>query len=199
MNIFKRFFLLIFLAPYIFGFAPQDSSYTEWHIGAGGGQYTYSDCSGEHTSQYYDAGIRVTQKYKSHWRTGASISVLPSQERLILFGYPDLAYDNGVFSLGTTGLRIGYLERTFFEVKIFDEIPYTSGRGLFRTGVGTLIAQDGTRLWLGVNAGIYRNWGLGTSIEFPMNANTYLSLTGRYGEYLDIPEYGVSLGVKIRH
>jgi hypothetical protein len=196
----KCFFIILLLAPYIVGFAPQDSSSTELHIGAGGGQYTYKDCSGEHTLGYYDAGVRVTQKFKSPWRLGASISIIPSSnDHVVIFGYPDFAFDNGGFSIGTTGLRVGYLERTFFEVKFLDEIPYASGRGIFRTGVGTLLTQEGTRLWLGANAGIYREWGLGTSLEFPMDANTYLSLTGRYGEHHEIPEYGISLGVKIRY
>ena len=195
----KRFSILCFLAPYIFGFAPQDSSYTEWHIGAGGGQYTYEDCSGEHTSHFYDAGYRVTQKFKSPWRLGGSVSAIPSNEHLLIFGYPDFAYDNGFFSLGTTGLRIGYLERTFFEIKCLDEIPYATGKGLFRIGMGTPISQNGTRLWMGANAGIYQNWGFGTSLEFPLQANYSLSLTGRYGEHHEIPEYGISIGLKIRH
>jgi hypothetical protein len=194
----KYFFVIIFLAPYIVGFAPQDSSYTEWSIGAGTGQYTYEDCSGTHTSRFNDAGIRVTKKFESHWRAGASISTIPSHEHLRVFGYPDIAYDNGIFSLGTTGLRVGYLERTFFEMKFFDEIPYTSGRGLFRMGIGIPITQNGTRLWLGANTGMYYNWGFGTSLEFPLQANYSLSLTGRYGEHNSIPEYGISLGLKIR-
>jgi hypothetical protein len=196
----KCFFIILFLAPYIVGFAPQDSSYTEWNIGAGTGQYTYEDCSGSHTSYFYDAGVRVTKKFESHWRAGASVSVIPSSaDHVVFFAYPDIAYDNGVFSFGTTGLRIGYLERTFFEVKFLDEIPYASGRGIFRTGVGTQLTQEGTRLWLGANRGIFQEWGLGTSLEFPMDANTYLSLTGRYGEHNKIPEYGISLGCKIRY
>jgi len=195
----KCIFIIIFLAPYIVGFAPQDSSYTEWHIGAGTGQYTYSDCSGEHTSKFTDAGIRITKKYESPWRTGATISLYPSAERLGIFAYPDIAYDNGFASLGTTGIRIGYLERTFFEVKAFDEIPYATGRGLFRAGIGTPITQNGARLWMGVNRGVYQELGFGTSLDFPIDANTYISLTGRYGEHKDIPEYGVSLGLKIRY
>ena len=194
----RRYFILLFLTPYIIGFAPQDSSYTEWNVGAGSGQYTYADCSGEHTSHFYDAGMRITKKYKSPWRIGASVSAIPSNEHLILFGYPDFAYDNGIFSLGTTGLRIGYLERTFFEIKCLDEIPYATGRGLVRIGVGTPISQNGTLLWMGANAGIFQNWGFGTSLEFPMEANYSLSLTGRYGEHNSIPEYGISLGLKIR-
>jgi hypothetical protein len=194
----RRYFILLFLTPYIIGFAPQDSSYTEWNVGAGSGQYTYADCSGEHTSHFYDAGMRITKKYKSPWRIGASVSAIPSNEHLILFGYPDFAYDNGIFSLGTTGLRIGYLERTFFEIKCLDEIPYATGRGVVRIGVGTPISQNGTLLWMGANAGIFQNWGFGTSLEFPMEANYSLSLTGRYGEHNSIPEYGISLGLKIR-
>jgi hypothetical protein len=196
----KYFFVIIFLAPYIVGFAPQDSSYTELNIGAGTGQYTYEDCSGTHTSRFKDAGVRVTKKFESHWRAGASFSVIPSSyEHVVFFAYPDIAFDNGDFSLGTTGLRIGYLERTFFEIKFLDEIPYASGRGLFRMGIGMPITQNGTRLWLGANTGIYYNWGFGTSLEFPIESNYSLSLTGRYGENKSIPEYGISLGFKIRY
>ncbi|MGD0589938.1 MAG: hypothetical protein ABSA44_03955 [Bacteroidota bacterium] len=194
----KCFFIILFLAPYIVGFAPQDSSYTEWQIGAGGGQYTYEDCSGEHTSHFYDAGIRVTTKLKSPWRLGASISAIPSNGSLTVFGYPDFAYDNGFFSLGTTGLRVGYLERTFFEIKGLDEIPYTTGKGLFRIGMGTPITQNGTRIWMGANVGVYQSLGFGTSLEFPLQENYSLSLTGRYGEHNSIPEYGISLGLKFR-
>jgi len=195
---YKYFFVIIFLAPYIVGFAPQDSSYTELNIGAGTGQYTYNDCNGTHKSRFNDAGIRVTTKFKSPWRIGASISAIPSNDQLNVFGYPDIAYDNGIFSLGTTGLRIGYLERTFFEVKCLDEIPYVSGKGLFRIGMGTSITQNGTRLWIGANTGVYQNWGFGTSLDFPLLTNYSLSLAGRYGEYKSIPEYGISLGLKIR-
>jgi hypothetical protein len=194
----KWFFIIIFLSPYIVGFALPDSSYTEWSIGAGTGQYTYEDCNGTHTSQFYDAGVRITKKFESHWRVGASISAFPSNEQLRIFGYPDLAYDNGSFSFGTTGIRVGYLERTFFEIKCLDEIPYATGKGLFRIGMGTPITQNGTRLWIGANAGIYYNWGLGTSLEFPLEKNYFLTLTGRYGEHNEIPEYGISLGLKIR-
>lgn len=194
----KCFFIILFLAPYIVGFAPQDSSYTEWHIGAGSGQYTYDDCNGTHTSRFNDAGVRITKKFESPWRLGASISAIPSDGHLKVFGWPDLAIDNGIFSIGTTGLRVGYLERTFFEMKFLDEIPYTTGRGLFRIGMGTPITQNGTRIWMGANVGIYQNWGFGTSLEFPLQANYSLSLTGRYGEYNSIPEYGISLGLKFR-
>lgn len=195
----KRIFILCFLAPYIVGFVPQDTSYTELSLGAGRGQYTYEDCSGEHTSQFYDAGVRITKKFESPWRLGASASLIPSDNSLTIFAYPDFAYDNGFFSLGTTGLRVGYLERTFFEIKCLDEIPYATGRGILRIGMGTPITQNGTRLWMGANAGIYQNWGFGTSLEFPMEQNLSLSLTGRYGEHNSIPEYGISLGLKIRH
>ena len=194
----KCLFIILFLAPYIVGFAPQDSSYTEWHIGAGSGQYTYDDCNGTHTSRFNDAGVRITKKFESPWRLGASISAIPSDGHLKVFGWPDLAIDNGIFSIGTTGLRVGYLERTFFEMKFLDEIPYTTGRGLFRIGMGTPITQNGTRIWMGANIGVYQNWGFGTSLEFPLQANYSLSLTGRYGEYNSIPEYGISLGLKFR-
>jgi hypothetical protein len=194
----KYFFVILFLAPYIVGFAPQDSSYTEWHIGAGSGQYTYADCSGEHTSKFSDAGLRVTKKYASHWRTGVSVSLIPSDERLAIFAYPDIAYDNGLVSLGTTGVRVGYLERTFFEIKCLDEIPYATGKGIVRVGIGTPVSENGTRIWVGANRGIYQQWGLGTSLDYPLDANYSLSLTGRYGEHKSIPEYGISLGLKIR-
>jgi hypothetical protein len=194
-----RFKGILILLPYMIGFTPEDSSYSDIQFGAGGGQYTYADCGGNHASEYVDVGFRYTHKYEAPWRIGASISTVPVNNKATFpLLYPDLAYDNGGFSFGTTGLRVGGLNETFFEMKLLDEVPFTSGKGFARIGLNTPVGNNGSRFWLGANSGIYQGWGLSAGTEWPYADNKFLFLNFRYGEKYRVPEYGISLGMRLR-
>jgi hypothetical protein len=194
-----RYLPLAFLFRYIVGFTPPDSSFSEYEIGFGGGQYTYADCSGEHIGKYYDGGVRVTQKFEAPFRIGVSMGSLPLNDNSSIFVYPDIAFDNNNFSFGTTGIRIGRIDKTFFELKGLDEVPFASGRGLFRIGLGIPMKESGSRFWIGANTGPYRQWGLAGGIELKSIDNHFYLINGRYGIRNQIPEFGVSLGLQIRN
>jgi len=53
------------LTPYIVGWSPVDSSYDDYSVGVGGGQYATYDCEGNaHPNSFADAGVKVTHKLK---------------------------------------------------------------------------------------------------------------------------------------
>jgi len=191
-----RYLSLVLLFPYIVGFTPPDSSYSECQIGLGGGQYTYADCSGEHIGKYYDFGARVTHKFEAPFRIGATISSFPIDDKSIAFVFPDIAFDNENFSIGTTGLRLGGIDKIYWELKWLDEVPFASGRGLYRVGLGLPITESGTRLWIGTNRIPYMKWGFAGGVEIKTRENQYLFINGRYGERNRAPEFGLSLGIK---
>lgn len=194
----KRLLIFLFLAPYIMGLTPPDSSYDEVQIGAGGGQYVYKDCNGEHVGKFYDAGARITHKFEAPFRIGVTISSIPLDDRTALFPYPDLAFDNDSFSLGTTGVRLGRIDDMYFELKGLDEAPFATGRGLLRCGVGLPLSERGTRLWIGANRGPYMNWGAAAGLDFKVGNNQFIVINGRYGEWHQKSEFGLSLGLRLR-
>ena len=130
-----RTLLLLLLAPYIVGFTPDDTSYTDIAFGLGAGQYHYSDCSNSYRQSYRDIGVKVTHK-ESHVRVGLSAGLTSLTRSITGFAYPDLAYDPGTFSIGTTGLRIGREDNLYGEISVADQIPFYSGKGFARVGVG---------------------------------------------------------------
>jgi hypothetical protein len=195
----KRCMVFLFLAPYITDWAPPDSSYDEVQIGAGGGQYVYKDCSGEHTDRFSDGGARITHKFEAPFRIGAAVSLVPSDGHTVVVPYPDLAFDNGYLSLGTTGLRLGRIDDTYFELRALDDAPFATGRGLFRCGVGLPLAERGMHLWIGANRLPYENWGAAAGLDFKLANNRFIVINGRYGEHGNVPEFGLSLGLRLRY
>jgi hypothetical protein len=195
----KRYTIFLFLAPYITGFTPPDSSYDEVQMGVGGGQYAYKDCSGTHSDRFIDGGARITHKFEAPFRVGAAVSLVPSDGRMIVLPYPDLAFDNGSVSLGTTGMRLGRIDDAYFEVKALDEPPFTTGKGLFRCGIGLPLAERRMHVWLGANRIPYENWGAAAGLDFKLTNNQFIVVSGRYGKHLNVPEYGLSLGVRLRY
>ncbi len=193
----------IILLPYIFGFTPADSSYTDFSFGAGGGQYVYEDCSGTHIRPFEEGGASVTTKLKSPFRAGIAAELYVQQEESKssphLFWYPDLALDWRYFSLGTTGIRVGDNDFLYGEVSIANQIPFVAGKGLLHMGIGGNPGAPFSRVWLGINQVPYRGSGLGMQVEFPLENNRFIFLNGRYGNYLSRPEYGFSVGMRIRY
>jgi len=198
---FARVFSFAILLPYTVQYSASDSAYDEIKVGAGNGQYVVQDCSGVHIRSFADAGAAITHKFESPFRIGAHAfgGVAGDNGSPFVFVYPDLALDFKNFSFGTTGLRIGNLDKFYFEIASMDQPPPFSGKGAMRLGVGFGDIHPLSRFWIGTNVIPYNNLGVATQIEFPMHDNQYLFINGRYGTYVDLPEYGISLGLRIRY
>ena len=193
-----KYFLVIILAPYLIGMSPADSSFNEYALGVGSGQYASYDCSGNpHTNSLVDVGFKASHKFESHFRTGASLSVYSINGTIYCFGYPDLAFDAKYFSIGTTGIRLGSEDILYGELSFFDQVPYFSGKGCARIGVGMNVYEN-THLWIGKNTIPYDRPAWAGQIEFPISSGQFLFFNGRYGLSTDIPEYGFSIGTKWR-
>jgi hypothetical protein len=194
---FKMLSFLI-LAPYIVGSSPADSSFDEYAFGIGGGQYATYDCSGQpHPNSIIDVGVKVTHKFEAPFRIGLGASVISLNGKTGVFPYPDLAFDFKYFSLGTTGIRVGEEGGPYGELSVLDQVPFFSGKGCVRMGVG-LKTSEYTRLWLGVNTFPYNKRAFAGQFDFPITNNQFLFLNGRYGESSGVPEYGYSIGTRIR-
>jgi hypothetical protein len=193
-----KYFSVIILAPYFIGMSPADSSYTEYTLGAGSGQYASYDCSGRsYTNSLLDVGFKVSHKYKSHFRAGASLSVYSMNGAIHCIGYPDLAFDAKYFSFGTTGIRLGSEDIIYGELSFLDQVPYFTGKGCARIGVGMNVYEN-THLWIGRSAIPYDRPAWAGQIEFPISSGQFLFFNGRYGLSTNIPEYGLSVGTKWR-
>ncbi len=190
------------LLPYTIQYAASDSSsYDEIKFGAGAGQYVVQDCSGVHTRTFTDAGATITRKFESPFRIGAHVffGEIGDDRAPFAFVYPDLALDFKNFSFGTTGVRVGNLDKFYFELAAMDQPPPFSGNGAMRLGVGLGAIHPFSRFWIGTNVIPYNNFGVATQIEFPIKENQYMFLNGRYGTNVNAPEYGISLGFRIRY
>jgi hypothetical protein len=186
------------LAPYIFGTSPVDSTYSEYSFGIGSGQYASHDCSGNiDRNSIVDAGVKITHKFESPFRIGIGASIASLNGEKKKFIYPDIAFDNNYGSIGTTGVRFGPESGPFLEFSFLDQVPFYTGKGCLRTGV-CINPLDNTKLWLGMNTGPYNKIGFAGQFDFPITNNQFLFLNGRYGESDGIPEYGFSIGTRIR-
>ena len=187
----------ILLIPYIFSVAPPDSSFTEFALGLGTGQYAAHDCSGPHPKTFTDVGFKMTHKFEGPFRVGLIVNPIFSGSRGGVIPYPDLALDWKYFSLGTTGVRVGRLDDIYGELAIGDQVPAFSGRGFVRYGVGWTVADWDTRFWLGQNELPYSQ-GWAGQVDFPVGPGKYVFVNGRLGNYAGIQEYGISIGLRIR-
>jgi len=188
----------LILAPYIVGSSPADSSFDEYSFGVGGGQYATYDCSGQaHPDPIFDVGAKVTHKFEAPFRIGIGASVISCDGNIIAVPYPDLALDFKYFSFGTTGIRIGAEGGPYGELSVLDQVPFFSGKGCFRMGIG-MKTSEYTRLWLGVNQIPYNKSAFAGQFDFPIANNQFLFINGRYGESSGVPEYGFSVGTRIR-
>ena len=130
-------FIFIFLLPYIVGWTPVDSSYSEYVVGVVTGQYATYDCSGNvQKNPFVDGGIKATHKFEAPFRIGVSGSFTRLHDQTTFVPYPDLALDFKYLSLGTTGLRIGSEDDLYGEISLLDQVPASSGKGLLRAGIG---------------------------------------------------------------
>jgi hypothetical protein len=197
LSIIKNISFLI-LGPYMFGLSPADSSYDEYAFGIGGGQYATYDCSGQaHPNSIVDAGVKVTHKFEAPFRVGMCMSFYSLHGETRAVPYPDLALDFKYFSLGTTGVRIGLEGGPYGELSFLDQVPLFTGKGCFRAGVGLKTSED-ARIWLGVNTFPYNKGAFAGQLDFPITNNQFLFFNGRYGESSGVPEYGFSIGTRIR-
>ncbi len=197
LSSFQKLSFLI-LTPYIVGWSPADSSFDEYSVGVGTGQYATYDCAGNaHPNSFNDAGVKITHKFEAPFRAGLIVSSLPNPSSPNIIPYPDLAFDSRYFSLGTTGLRVGDADDIYGEVSMLDQVPLSSGKGFARVGVG-LRAMEDTHFWLGRNIFPYDKGGLAGQIDFPLSTNHFLFINGRYGNSGGVPEYGFSVGTRIR-
>ena len=193
----SRFSFLV-IAPYVVGFTPPDSSYDEYSVGAGGGQFATYDCSSNASpNSFKDGGVKFTHKFASPFRAGVSVSTLPGRNRTNVIPYPDLALDFRYFSLGTTGVRLGDRDDFYAEVAGFDQVPFGSGMGCARAGTGFKIFGD-THLFLGVNTIPYYAGGFAGQIDFPISRNQFIFINARNGNTGGVTEYGISAGLRTR-
>ena len=188
----------LILAPYIVGTSPSDSTFDEYSIGVGGGQYATYDCSGNaHPNSMVDVGVKVTHKFESPFRVGLAASITSVNGEKVGTVYPDLALDYKYFSFGTTGLRVGLENGPYAELSLLDQVPFFSGKGCLRMGV-CMNPTEYTRLWLGINKFPYNNNGFAGQFDFPITSNQFLFFNGRYGKSGGVPEYGFSVGMRVR-
>ena len=197
LNFKYQYFIL--LAPYLVGWTPADSIFDEFSIGAGGGQYVFYDCSGKttHVHTFGDVGVKMIHKFEAPFRVGLNTFIVSDVGHTSAMAYPDLAFDLKYFSLGTTGIRVGSENGTYGEISFLDQVPIFSGKGFLRIGVG-MKATENTRFWLGLNTVPYYTKGLAGQIDFPLSANQFVFINGRYGITAGVPEYGLSAGTRIR-
>jgi hypothetical protein len=195
---FKCLYFLLF-APYLIGWTPADSSFYEFSVGAGGGQYASYGCSGKtiHIHTFGDVGIKMIHKFEAPFRVGLNTFIVSDVGHTNAMPYPDLALDLKYFSLGTTGIRVGSENGTYGEISFLDQVPIYSGKGFLRIGVG-MKATENTRFWLGLNTLPYYTRGLAGQIDFPLSTNQFIFINGRYGITAGVPEYGLSAGTRIR-
>ena len=195
-----RYLSLLFLAPYITGYVPPDSSFNEVSIGAGGGQYAVYSCqdSRPHAETFTDVGIRLTHKFEGPLRIGVSGTYVKAMNGGIV-PYPEVALDFRYFSFGTTGLRLGAEDEFYGEFSLLDQVPAFSGKGFARIGLGWNVPDWNTRFWIGQNSTPYRMTSWAGQVDFPVSSNTFLFVNGRSGTSNGISEYGLSLGVRIRN
>ena len=188
----------LILTPYILGSSPADSSFDEYSFGVGGGQYASYDCAGvAHPNSFGDAGVKFTHKFEGPFRIGLAVSGISANGNSGGIPYPDLALDYKYFSVGTTGVRVGSEDGTYGEISVFDQVPFFSGRGCFRMGVG-FKPTESTRLWLGVNTFPYMKNGIAGQFDFLVSNNQFLFINGRGGQSGSVSEYGFSIGTRIK-
>ena len=196
LSSFQKLSFLI-LTPYIVGWSPADSSFAEYSVGVGTGRYATPACAGNtHPNSFNDAGVKVTHKFEAPFRAGLIVSSFPHPGGSYIIPYPDLAFDSRYFSLGTTGLRVGDANDIYGEVSMLDQVPLSSGKGFARVGAG-MKASENTHLWLGLSEFPYYA-GLAGQIDFPLSTDHFLFINGRYGSTGGVPEYGFSVGTRIR-
>jgi hypothetical protein len=191
-------------------------AYTETSFGIGVGQTAYRE--GEtwegdeaymsweevHRPVFVDVGYSIKYKFEAPFRIGLALGViwlqLPVQLRPLPFAYPDLAFDDGIYSIGTTGIRVGKLQSIYFEARCFDEVPFINGRGAVRAGFGIPIKEGDSHVWVGANVGATELVGGILSYEWKVNDTKYLFVNGRYMSshtgHETVPEFGVSFGFR---
>ncbi len=202
-NHFPWWIAFVFLAPYFVGFSPTDSSFSDISVGLGGGHFVYKDCRGTHERNFVDIGMNGSYKFEGPFRMGVMGSVAEyteddSKPVFIPIIYPDIALDWRPFSIGTTGLRIGNRDEFNFQLGWLNSAPAFSGRGFFNAGVEGQPGNPFSKMYFGINALPYNNWGVVVQPEFSLDENKYLFVTGRYGTYNELDEWGMSVGIRIR-
>ena len=191
----------LLLFPYLLSISSGDTSYSDILLGAGTGKYAYRDCSGLHERHYVDAGVTLSAKTRGPFRIGGTLggaAAYGEDRGAVALVYPELALDFKSFAVGTTGLRIGEFDETYLHLGIFNCSPPVSGKGILNLGLGWKTDAPFSRLWIGANTIPYGNLGLAVQPEFPLSDNRFLFVTGRYGVYENISEWGVYVGVRIR-
>jgi hypothetical protein len=192
----------LFITPYFVGFSPTDSSFSDISVGLGGGHFVYEDCHGTHEKNFVDIGVSGSYKFDGPFRVGGMFGVADFSEdekqSLAPILYPDLALDWRGFSIGTTGLRIGNRDELNVQLGWLNSAPAFSGKGFFHTGVEFAPGEPFSKVYVGANALPYYNWGVIVQPEFPLSDNNYLFVTGRYGTYHELDEWGMSVGIRMR-
>ncbi len=116
--------------------------------------------------------------------------------RISGFFWPDLALDFQYLSLGTTGVRLGPSDFLYGEVAWANAVPIFSGKGAVRAGIGFPLHGSFRSIWLGANVIPYSKPGAACQLEYLMTPTQSIVFAGRYGEYKQRPEFGVSLGLR---
>ena len=194
------FFIFLLLYPYIVGFSHPDSittSFTEESFGIGTGQYGYKDCSGVHSAQYGDVGVKVSHKFEAPFRTGLLVGVFNSSEKTTPIIFPDLAFDSKYFEFGTTGIRIGNKNKLYVQASVLHDVPPVSGKGFINLGTGFYAGEE-YRYWIGTNLFYYSKPGLAAQFEMPYSENTFIFFNGRIGSFEGVTEYGISIGMRLQ-
>lgn len=197
MSVLRNLSFLV-LSPYLIGFTPGDSAFTEMAFGIGTGQYTVHDCSGSHQQTFVDGGIRATHKFEGPFRVGLALSPVAENSILRVLPYPDIALDTKYFAIGTTGARVGPLDYLYAELALGDQVPAFSGKGFVRYGVGWIVPDWDTRFWIGQNQIPYGRVSWAGQIDLPVSAGKYIFINGRLGRDAGIEEYGLSIGFRLR-
>jgi len=190
-----KYLSFFFIGPFIVSYDSTETSYFESQVGAGGGRYRHVDCRDSYNKEYGDIGMQLTKKTSSPFKYGLSLGVGNNY----FFAYPVLGVEWKTFAIGTTGIRAGVLNQTYLELGMANQIPFGSGRGLINLGINFPLGNPMSSLWVGATGGYpYKSVGIGIQPEFRVGENRFLFFNGRYGDYRGHPEFGASIGLRIR-
>lgn len=161
----------------------------------------------------------------THWRQNIVGSALADQEGNLFYLTPKVGIDTRYFGLdagyliplnaalphdlpGSFGhnserqglpsgmLRLGNRDSWFLSSSFANNIPLSTGGGLFDVGFGFSGQRPHSLYWIGVGAGPYDGVALSLKGNFPLSANFILNARAQAANR-EAFEYGIALGGKI--
>lgn len=170
---------------------------------------------------YKDVGAEVSHQFKAPLKIGAKSGLVedplavesPSRGKNFFYFNPHLAYEGKVFGIGAGAiifnkrlddaggkilpslhLRAGDLNKVYFSLGVFENLPFYSGGGYADAGLG-FVPTSRTHFWLGASGGPYDRLGFLGKTNFNIHRNWQLNFVGRYGISEGVDEWGMAGGL----